>query len=239
MQINLMSNQKRTAIITGGTGALGSVVTRLFLEAGINVAMPVHSAKPISHQRHENEGTLLTVATDLTVESQVQSFVEQVQNKFGSVDYLTNLAGGYAGGNTIAQVSLEEWDAMMSVNLRTTFLMCREVLKIMVPAKWGRIVNIAAMPALNSGAKKGPYAISKRAVVSLTETIADEVKGSGITANAIAPSIILSDANKASMPSADFQKWVTPEEIADLILFLCSDKARSMNGNTIKIFGGV
>ena len=232
-----MNNPNPTAIITGGTGALGSVVVQSFLEAGMNVAVPVHSAKSIS-QRENNE-RFLTIETDLIVELKVQLFVEQVQEKFGSVNYLVNLAGGYAGGNTIAQVSLEEWESMMSLNLKTTFLMCREVLKVMMAAKFGSIVNIAAMPALLSGVKKGPYAISKRAVISLTETIADEVKGSGITVNAIAPSIILTEANKASMPSADFQKWVTPEEITNLILFLCSDKSRSINGNAIKIFGGV
>lgn len=236
-----MSNQNRTAIITGGTGALGSIVTRFFFEAGNNVATPVHSqsfAKSFPRHLLDDKERFMFIETDLTVESEVQSFVEQVQKKFGSVDYLANLAGGYAGGNTIAQVSLEEWESMMSINLKTTFLMCREVLKFMIPAKFGRIVNIASMPALMSGAKKGPYAISKRAVVSLTETIADEVKGKGVTANSIAPSIILTEANKASMPSVDFQQWVTAEEIADLILFLCSDKARSINGNTIRIFGG-
>ena len=128
---------------------------------------------------------------------------------------------------------------MMTLNLRTAFLVCREVLPLMMAQKSGRIVNIAAMPALTSGAKKGPYAISKRGVIALTETIADEVKGSGITANTLAPSIIVTDANKAAMPNADFSKWVTTEEIADAILFLCSEKARSINGNVVKIFGGL
>ncbi|MEO8169085.1 MAG: SDR family oxidoreductase, partial [bacterium] len=182
---------------------------------------------------------LFTAQADLTAEADVRSFVALVQKQFGAVDCLINLAGGYAGGNTIAEVSLDEWESMMSLNLRTTFLMCREVLKSMLARKAGRIINISAMPAILSGAKKGPYAISKRAVISLTEIIADEVKGSGITANAIAPSIILTDANKTSMPAADVQKWVTPEEIAGVILFLCSDEARSINGNTIKVFGGV
>lgn len=237
-----MNNHKRTAIITGGAGALGSVVTHSFLHAGINVATPVHSQLVsgfMSAHDSPDKDSFMVAEADLTVESDVRSFVADVAEKFGRVDYLANLAGGYAGGSTIAEVTVDEWELMMTRNLKTTFLMCRQVLNLMLPTKFGRIVNVTAMPALMSGAKKGPYAISKRAVVSLTETIAEEVKGSGITANAIAPSIILTDANKASMPSGDFQKWVRPEEIADLILFLCSDKARSINGNTIRIFGGV
>ncbi len=137
------------------------------------------------------------------------------------------------------EVSIDEFDGMLNLNLRTTFLVCRSVLKVMRKRGEGRIVNIAAMPAVTPSAKKGPYAISKRGVITLTETIAEEVKASGITANAIAPSIILTEVNRKSMPNADFKKWVTPEEIAHLTIFLCSDESRSVNGNVIKIYGGV
>ena len=142
-------------------------------------------------------------------------------------------------GSTIDEVMLDEWEDIMKLNMRTAFLICRGALRVMRKQSFGRIVNIAAMPALSPSAKKGPYAISKRAVVTLTETIAEETKGTGITANAIAPSIILTEANKQSMPKADSSKWVTPQEIAQLILYLCSDEAKSVSGNVIKIYGGV
>jgi NAD(P)-dependent dehydrogenase (short-subunit alcohol dehydrogenase family) len=179
------------------------------------------------------------VEADVSDEVSVKEFVAHVMKKFGRVDFLVNLAGGYAGGKPIADVSLQEWEGMLELNLKTAFLMSRETLAPMLKQKFGRIITIAAMPAITSGAKKGPYAIAKRGVIALTETIADEVKGSGVTANAIAPSIIATDANKASMPDADFRRWVEPDELADLVLFLCSDAARSINGNTIKVFGGV
>ncbi len=237
-----MNFQGKTAIITGSTGVLGSVVVSKFFDAGTNIAVPVRS-KSFTHQLPQKmlqaSDRFMLVETDLTVESQVSTLVQQVLKKFDSVDFLANIAGGYAGGSAIAEVSLDEWESVMAMNLKTAFLMCRAVLKPMTVQKFGRIVNIAAMPALTSGAKKGPYAISKRGVITLTETIADEVKGSGITANAIAPSTILTEGNKQSMPKADFSKWVTPEEIADLILFLCSDSARSMSGNVVKMFGGI
>ncbi len=237
-----MDFKERTAIVTGGTGALGSIVTERFFDAGANVAIPVHSTS-FTHQLPQRmlqaHDRFMLVETDLAIESQVESFVKRVQRKFGSVDFLANIAGGYAGGNTIAEVSLDEWEAQMSMNLRTAFIMCRAVLKQMTAQKSGRIVNIAAMPALTSGSKKGPYAISKRGVIALTEIIAEEMKGTGVTANAIAPSIILTEGNKQAMPNADFTKWVTPVEIADVILFLSSHSARSMSGNVLRMFGGV
>jgi NAD(P)-dependent dehydrogenase (short-subunit alcohol dehydrogenase family) len=182
---------------------------------------------------------VLLVQADLTREDQVTSFLSHVSGVFGSVHYLAHTAGGYRGGSAVADVPTDEWEAMINVNLRTAFLVCRGVLDMMRRQNFGRIVNVAAMSALAPGAKKAAYAVSKRGVVTLTETIAEEVKGTGITANAIAPSIILTEENRQSMPNADFTKWVTPEEIAQLILYLCSDRSRSINGNVIKIYGGM
>jgi len=235
-----MGFQGKNAVVTGGTGAIGSIVVQHFFEAGANLALPVHTQRHLSSITQRLVGFRLHAAvTDLAAEEDVAKFVDQVKSKFGGIDYLVNIAGGYAGGKLIEDVSMDEWKSMMSTNLRSAFLMCRACLKPMRSQNFGRIVNIAAMPALTSGMKKGAYAISKRGVIALTETIADEVKGSGITANAIAPSIVLTEANKQSMPTADFKKWVTPEEIARLIMYLCSEDARSISGNTIKIYGGV
>jgi NAD(P)-dependent dehydrogenase (short-subunit alcohol dehydrogenase family) len=117
--------------------------------------------------------------------------------------------------------------------------MCGAVLPLMRAANSGRIISVAAMTALSPASSRGAYAIAKRGVVTLTETIAEEVKGTGITANAIAPSIILTPANRSSIPRGDTSRWVTPEEIAALILFLCSENARSISGNVVKVYGGV
>lgn len=236
-----MNYHDKTAIITGGTGGLGKRVVEKFFDAGASIAIPARSKSAAESfpAGLQSSKRLVFVEADVSDEASVKQFVAHVMKQFGRVDFLVNLAGGYAGGKPIADVSLQEWEGMLELNLKTAFLMSRETLTPMMRQKFGRIITIAAMPAITSGAKKGPYAISKRGVIALTETIADEVKGSGVTANAIAPSILVTDANKASMPDADFRRWVEPDELADLILFLCSDAARSINGNTIKVFGGV
>ncbi len=232
----------KTAIVTGGTGALGSVCVDYLFNAGINIAVPYNSEKSLANipkQVAQSPDKLLTIKTDLTVEDQVESFVAQVVKRFGTIDYLVNTAGGYTGGSTIDEVTLEDWEGIMNLNVRTAFLICRGSLRQMRKQGFGRIVNIASMHAVSPSAKKGPYAVSKRGVITLTETIAEETKGTGITANAIAPSTIVTEANKQSMPKADFSKWVTPQEIAQLILYVCSDEAKSVSGNVIKIYGGV
>jgi NAD(P)-dependent dehydrogenase (short-subunit alcohol dehydrogenase family) len=237
-----MMLQDKTVIVTGGTGALGRVVVSALFDAGASIAVPVgseHHLSSIPERIVNATARFLASVADLTLENQTAGFTDRVIAKFGRIDCVVNIAGGYAGGNLVEDVTTEEWDRMMSMNLTTAFLMCRSALPRMRRQGFGRIVNMAAMPALTSGARKGPYAISKRGVIALTETIADETKGTGITANAIAPSIIHTEANRQSMPGAEFNKWVTPEEIAQLILFLCSDHARSVSGNVIKIYGGV
>jgi NAD(P)-dependent dehydrogenase (short-subunit alcohol dehydrogenase family) len=236
-----MNFDKQTAIITGGPGALGSVVVQKFFDANASVAVPVHSAGSASSlpNRITSSPRFVALQTDLTHEEQVNAFMNSVSERFGGVHFLINIAGGYAGGKSVAELSLAEWDNMMAMNLKTTFLMCRAALPAMRAQLFGRIVNIASVHALFPKANAAAYAVSKRGVVTLTESIAEETKACGITANAIAPSMILTEANKHSMPTADFSKWVTPEEIADTIVFLCSDGARSISGNVIKVFGGV
>jgi NAD(P)-dependent dehydrogenase (short-subunit alcohol dehydrogenase family) len=231
----------KTAIVTGGTGALGRVIAETLFAGGARVAFPVHSEQSLSSVPGSIAAVpdrMLSAVTHLEADDQVNAFVQRVLQRFTRIDILVNAAGGYAGGDPIDDVPVEQWDAMMNTNLRTAFLMCRAVLPVMRRQRAGRIINIAAMPALRPGPNKGPYQISKRGVITLTETIAEEVKGTGITCNAIAPSIILTDKNRTSMPDADARKWVTPEEIASLVSYLCSDEARSMSGNVLKIYGG-
>jgi NAD(P)-dependent dehydrogenase (short-subunit alcohol dehydrogenase family) len=230
------------AIVTGGTGALGGTVTQHFARADASVALPVRSEKHLSAlppNLQPFKQNLFLQRADLTSQSATGDFVRSVIDRYGKIDYLVLAAGGYAGGERVEDVPLNQWEGQLSLNLTSVFLMSRAVLPHMRKSGFGRIITIAAMPAITSGAMRAPYAVSKRGVVALTEAIADEVKGTGITANAIAPSIILTDTNRASMPDADTSGWVTPEEIATLAMYLCSRDARSISGNVIRIFGGV
>jgi NAD(P)-dependent dehydrogenase (short-subunit alcohol dehydrogenase family) len=230
--------EKRIAIVTGGMGELGKEIVNAFHLQGATVAIPVRSAAPTS-QAGGTDPQVIRLQADLTVESQVRAFFQTVEERFGTIGFLVNAAGGFSGGTPVEETELADLEQMLSLNLRTAFLACKFGLQEMRKRNFGRIVNISAMAAVNPVVKRSGYAIAKRGVISLTESIAEEVKGSGITANAIAPSIIDTEANRRSMPGADIRRWVPPQEIAELVLFLCSDAARSMNGNVIKIFGGV
>lgn len=237
-----MKFQNKVAIITGGTGALGSAFTRAFLDEGARVAVPVHRRRELDTLEQsppESLQRLLPVPANLVSRDDVQAFVRKVLEDFKRVDILIHTVGAYAGGKRVEEVTEEEWDRLMDINLKTAFLISNAVLPGMREQGFGRIVTIGAMPALHPVAKRGPYQISKRALITLTETIAEEVKGTGITANAICPSTILTPGNVDSMPDADRSKWVTPEEIVALAAFLCTEDGRSINGNAIKIYGGV
>ena len=231
-----MKFQDKVAIVTGGTGALGSAIVQLFLDEGAAVAIPVHRRHTYDSPRLQR---LLPVPADLISREDVDAFVEKVLGEWRDIDILIHTVGGYAGGKTVEEVTEEEWDRLMDINLKSAFLICRAVLPSMRRRNSGRIITIGAMAALRPTAKRGPYQISKRALIALTDTIAEEVKGSGITANAIIPSTVLTPENIESMPDADHSKWVPPGEIAKLAAYLCLPEARSVNGNAIKIYGGV
>jgi NAD(P)-dependent dehydrogenase (short-subunit alcohol dehydrogenase family) len=227
-----------SAIVTGGNGALGRVVASTLMNNGIRVAIPVRPGfrgGDLPPEPENGTGMLFWRESDITAESGAAAFARETAERWGGVGILVNCAGGYAGGEKIGETSAATFEEMITANLRTAFLMSGAVLPLMRGAKRGRIISIAALAALSPAPSRGAYAIAKRGVVTLTETIAEEVKGSGITANAIAPGVILTPANRASNPSADTSRWVTPEEIAALVLFLCSEDARSVNGNVFKM----
>jgi NAD(P)-dependent dehydrogenase (short-subunit alcohol dehydrogenase family) len=226
------------AVVTGGTGALGRVVVRRFLAGGVRVAIPTspHHDAGRSAELFPTDHPFLARA-DLRSDAEVSAFVSRVKEEFGAIQYLVNIAGGYAGGKAIEEIAVETWDDMLETNLKTAFLMTRAVLPLMRVQKLGRIVNIAAMHAVLPSAGRAAYAVSKRGVVTLTESTHEEIRGSGITVNAIAPGTIATEQNRKSMPGADVSKWVSPEEIAELIWYLCSEQARSISGNTIRVFG--
>ena len=230
---------ERTSIVTGGTGSLGSAVLQEFVKGGIAVAVPLHPGHRAPGGSAYPGGKVIFRPADLRNEEEVERFVRDAVSSLGRIDILVNIAGGFAGGRRVEETPVSEWDAMMDLNLRSVFLMCRAVLPVMRKEGFGRIVNIAAMPVVRPAPKRAAYAVSKGGVATLTEAIHEEVKGSGITVNAIAPSILLTEANRASMPGANTSAWVPPAEMAGLIRYLCSEEAGSVSGNVIRMFGGV
>jgi NAD(P)-dependent dehydrogenase (short-subunit alcohol dehydrogenase family) len=179
------------------------------------------------------------MAGDVTQADDVENLMATVANRLGRVDVLLNIAGGWSGGVPVGETTIEDWDRMLALNLRSAFLLSRVVLPGMLGAGWGRIIYISTKTAVEPRAKQSAYAVSKMGLITLTEVIAAEVKGSGVTANAILPSIIDTPDNRKSMPKADPAKWVPPEHIAATMRFLCSDDAAAINGARIPIYGAI
>jgi NAD(P)-dependent dehydrogenase (short-subunit alcohol dehydrogenase family) len=185
------------------------------------------------------EEQVMTLASDVTRPDGVEGLVEAVVARLGRLDVLLHTAGGWRGGKPVHETSVQEWDFMLSLNLRTAFLLSRAVLPHMLEAGWGRIVHISSKTAISPRGKRAAYAVSKMGLITLTEVIAAEIKGSGVTANVLLPSTIDTPANRASMPKADTSKWVPAQHIAATMRFLCSDAASSINGARISVYGAV
>lgn len=234
--------QDKVILITGATGALGSAVARAFAQTQARLVLTSRSKEKLERLASEislPEERTLTAAADVTQAAGVQALVATVAARFGRIDVLLNVAGGWSGGKPVGETSVEDWDRLVALNLRSAFLLSRAVLPGMLEAGWGRIVHISSKTAVEPRAKQAAYAVSKMGLITLTEVIAAEVKGSGVTANVILPSIIDTPANRESMPKADPAKWVKPEHIAATMRFLCSEEAASINGAHIPIYGAI
>jgi NAD(P)-dependent dehydrogenase (short-subunit alcohol dehydrogenase family) len=218
-----------SVLITGAGGGLGSEVCRVFTEAGLQVVAVDRAWKEVHPYR--------TIDADLSTAEGAAAMVEQTL-AHGPIDALIHLVGGFSGGKSIAETDDKTWDLMMNVNLRVAVNAIRAVLKPMMQARRGRIVAIGSRAAVEPSPKLAAYAVSKAALVALVKNTAAEVKDFGITANAVLPSTIDTPANRTAMPQSDFSKWVAPESIAKLLLFLASDAAADVNGAVVPIYGG-
>lgn len=235
-----MSSSK-VAVITGATGALGRVVVKAFLDQGTRVVSTYRSEEK-KNQLVDFLGeadALMSVKTDVTNEADVQGLFRKVIAKYGRVDFLLNIVGAYKGGTEIANTKEEDWDSMMSINLKSAFLCSKAALPHMLRQNYGRIINVASRTALEKRyrSKSGAYAVSKAGVVVLTETIAEEVRKYDINVNCILPSTIDTPDNRQILPEADFSKWVKPEQIAKVLLFLVSEDSSTISGASIPVYG--
>src|SRR5437764_7936323 len=223
----------KVVVITGASGALGKVVAEEALARGARVAGVDYapSQVPATPSRIELGGV------DLTDAGQAKKAIDAAAAHFGKLDALINIAGGFAF-ETIAEGDPKTWQRMYALNVTTALNASRAAIPHLSASSAARIVNVGALGALQAGAGMGAYAASKAGVHRLTEALAAEYKGR-ITVNAVLPSIIDTAANRASMPKADFAKWVTPQELADVILFLASDAASAVTGALLPVSGRV
>jgi NAD(P)-dependent dehydrogenase (short-subunit alcohol dehydrogenase family) len=235
-----MNFNNKIVLITGATGGLGSAVTGVFLRAGAGVAAThtgVEKFKELETALKPEAGKLLGIKTNVLDSASVKRMTGTVMEKFGRIDALVNLAGGYLGGISIADLNEKQWDDMINLNLKSVFLVCKQVLPVMMKQKSGRIVNITSGGGLQGAEGISAYGASKAGVINITQTLAAEGKKFNISANAVAPGIIDTPANRAAMPGADFSKWVKPESLAEVILFLCSGAARDVSGTVVPVMG--
>ena len=234
--------ENRIAIVTGGTGALGRAVVEHFLTAGAQVAIPyvVDAEVPMLDKQLGGrfpQASRQVKKVDVGDEAQVEKFVAEAAAKFGKVDILVNLVGGFWGGKPIAETSLAEWQAMFDLNVKPTFICCRAVVRRMQAAKWGRIVSVTSRSGLQGAGDYAAYAVAKGAIATFTASLAQEVLADGVMVNAIAPSTIDTEANRVAMPKAKHENWVKPSDIARTIAYLCSDDCRVTSGAVVPVYG--
>jgi NAD(P)-dependent dehydrogenase (short-subunit alcohol dehydrogenase family) len=232
-----MTSQARIVAITGGFGQLGQAVVRAALHAGAQVAA-LDRARPPGEGSFP-AGVLTLGELDLAEPMVAAHALDQVTARFGGVDALINIAGAFRW-ETLGKGSLETWDLLYRVNLRSAVSASKAVLPHLLRRGGGRIVNIGAgAAAAKAAAGMGAYTASKAGVAKFTEALAEELKDHNITVNAVLPSTIDTPANRADMPNADFSRWVTPQALADVIMFLLSDQARAVTGALIPVSGRV
>ncbi|WP_338306843.1 SDR family oxidoreductase [Bradyrhizobium sp. TM233] len=225
--------QDKVLIVTGAHGALGKVVAEIARSRGARVASIDHAPS----QGSTTPESIEIGGVDLSDATQAKAAVDAAANHFGRLDALINIAGGFAF-ETVGDGDIKTWQRMYALNVLTALNASRAALPHLAASRAGRIVNIGAMGALQAGSGMGPYAASKAGVHRLTDALASEWKGK-VTVNAVLPSIIDTAANRADMPKADFSKWVTPQELAEVILFLASDAASGITGALIPVGGRV
>ena len=221
-----------TAIVSGGTGGLGRAVTAAMLDDGWRVIVPYVDAAEL--ERLTPHERLETLAADLFEERDAAAVVAAAGDPLGA---LVNLVGGYASGGRVHETPVEDFERQFRLNLRPAYLLCQAAVPRMLSAGGGSIVCVSTRAAVRPFSGAAGYIASKAAVLAFVDALAAEYTGDGIRANAILPSVIDTPANRASQPEADHSRWVSPEQIAGVIRFLCSAQAAPTSGAHIPVYG--
>jgi NAD(P)-dependent dehydrogenase (short-subunit alcohol dehydrogenase family) len=232
----------RAAVITGGAGGLGRAVSLAFAEAGANVIVAEREtsrahADELARQAASRGWQIGYLPVDVTDEGSVAALMAEVVARSGRLDVLVNLVGGFAAGHPVTALELSVWRQMQDLNVLTALLTSKHAARVMQRQGSGRILNISSRAALSGRKNAAAYAVAKAAIITLTETQAEELRDAGVTVNCILPSIIDTPANRADMPKADTSRWPKPEEVARVLLFLASDDAQLISGAAIPVYG--
>ena len=235
-----MTFKNKVALIAGGTGGLGRAVSQAFLAEAATVVVTYRKKQEFDGLKNAagiHADRLFGYEIDVTDETAVGKCIESCLEQNGRVDVLVNAIGAYAGGVKLWETGAGVLDQQLKLNLTSGYVLCRTVVPAMLKQGSGAIVNVASKAALDHAAGASAYVASKAAAVAMMDSLAADLQGCGVRVNSILPSIIDTPLNRKAMPGADFGKWPKPEDIARVILFLCSDDARLIHGAAIPVYG--
>ncbi len=232
-----MGMPARVIVVTGAFGVLGSAVAQAAAAHGARLALIDYAELP-AVSAPTGDDVLILGGVDLTDPTQAQSAMDAVAARFGGLDALLNIAGGFKWA-TLEDGSIDSWSVLFRINVMTAATASRTALPFLKKSAAGRIVNVGSAAALKAGMGMGPYAAAKLGVHALTQSLAEELKGDGVTVNAVLPSIIDTPTNRADMPKANPADWVAPTDLAAVMLFLASEEARAVTGALTPVTGRV
>ena len=231
---------EKTVVITGGTGGLGtSLVRRLMVEdyrLAVTYLLP-DEAREFEQEIDVDEDRLLLTRVDATNPEAVESLFKDVSDKWGAIHGLCSLVGGWAGGRDVEETDDVRFDRMLDINLRSAFYAVRAAVPYLKEAGWGRVVLVGSRAAIEFPESQAAFNIAKAGVVALGRSVAQELDGTGVTANVLMPSVIDTPVTRQSLPYADYVNWPTPDEIAAVAQFVLSDESGVMNGALIPVYG--
>jgi len=227
----------KVCLVTGAAGNLGRAVAAAFASAGASLVLMDLDDKSLRAAYGKDDGGKLFVSADLLNADSVARAVAAALGRFQRIDVLCNIAGGFRMGEPVHKTSDETWGLMLDLNAKSVIHTARAVVPGMLAAGQGKIVNIAAMAGLKGGEDMGAYSAAKSAVIRLTESMSAELRNKGINVNCIMPTVIDTPQNRAAMPKADPRRWVAPEALAEVVLFLASEGARAIHGAAIPVTG--
>lgn len=232
----------RVVLIPGGLGPIGRAVTLAFLDAGATVVAAgegehIADVAEIQSQAGEDSARFSYRRANVLDEGEVESLVLGVTEEHHHLDVLVNLVGGWSAGQPVMGLELSTWERMLDLNATAAFLLAKHAARPMVQQYWGRIIHVSSRGARTGRRNAAAYAVSKNAVLALTEIQAEELREANVTVNAILPSIVDTSANRTSMPGADFSRWPKAEEVARVLLFLASEDAKLISGASIPVYG--
>jgi NAD(P)-dependent dehydrogenase (short-subunit alcohol dehydrogenase family) len=232
-----MSSPASTVVVTGASGNLGRAVAAGFAARGANLVLIASRRESLASTFGSEDATRLFAPADLRERAEVDAAVRAAVERFGRIDVLCNIAGGFRMGAPVHETPDADWDFLFEINVRSLLNMVRAVVPHMLAAGGGRIINVGAHAALKGVAQMGAYCSAKSAVIRITEAMAAELREKNVNVNCVLPTIIDTPENRAAMPKADPARWVSPDDLAKVFLFLASDEARAMHGAAISVSG--